>query len=169
MGMKMNNLINLRKGLILYIPVLSMLSALSVWTYKNILLDTIVSLGNMGPVVRITPGSPAVVYFLFVAIALIVGLVSKAMPCRENIVRILERVFNISIYIGVFIALTCLIIFAPLQYYAMPKLGYVRCNILKDHPSIYFTDWVRNPSWCVRGKSREWVMEQAQIAEGQDF
>jgi hypothetical protein len=45
----------------------------------------------------------------------------------------------------------------------MPKLGYTRCNILEDHPTIYFTDWVKNPDWCVRGKSREWVNEQAHL------
>jgi hypothetical protein len=43
-------------------------------------------------------------------------------------------------------------------------MGYERCNILQGHPSMYFTDWVSNPAWCVRGKSREWVNEQALLA-----
>ncbi|WP_280190302.1 hypothetical protein [Delftia sp. PS-11] len=47
----------------------------------------------------------------------------------------------------------------------MPKLGYTRCNILEGHPNMYFTDWVKNPDWCVRGKSREWVREQARLAK----
>ncbi len=61
--------------------------------------------------------------------------------------------------------ITCLLVITPLQYYAMPKLGYTRCNILEDHPTIYFTDWVKNPDWCVRGKSREWVNEQSRLSK----
>jgi len=60
--------------------------------------------------------------------------------------------------------ITCLLVVTPSQYYAMPKLGYTRC-ILEDHPTIYFTDWVKNPAWCVRGKRREWVKEQASLAQ----
>jgi hypothetical protein len=45
----------------------------------------------------------------------------------------------------------------------MPNLGYSLCNILKGHPNIHFTDWVKNPDWCVRGKSREWIKEQAKL------
>jgi hypothetical protein len=26
---------------------------------------------------------------------------------------------------------------------------------------MYFSDWVKKPEWCVRGKSREWVKDQA--------
>lgn len=59
----------------------------------------------------------------------------------------------------------CIFAITPFQYYAMPKLGYTRCNILENHPTIYFTDWVKNPAWCVRGKSREWVKEQAHLAQ----
>lgn len=59
----------------------------------------------------------------------------------------------------------CIFAITPFQYYAMPKLGYTRCNILENHPTIYFTDWVNNPDWCVRGKSREWVKEQARLAQ----
>lgn len=30
---------------------------------------------------------------------------------------------------------------------------------------MYFTDWVKNSEWCVRGKSREWVKEQGRLAQ----
>lgn len=29
---------------------------------------------------------------------------------------------------------------------------------------MYFTDWVKTPEWCVRGKTREWVKEQARLS-----
>lgn len=65
-----------------------------------------------------------------------------------------------------FLSLFMLIIGMPLAWFAqnqlMPKIGYTKCNILQDHPTIWFNDWVRNPAWCVAGKSREWIREQAQ-------
>ena len=80
----------------------------------------------------------------------------------------LQRQYSTKIIftLGISSALVSLIFITPLQYYAMPKLGYTRCNILEGHPTIYFTDWVKKPEWCVRGKSREWVMEQARLASG---
>lgn len=76
-----------------------------------------------------------------------------------------ERILAISVVTGGGIMLFCLLVVTPLQYYAMPRLGYTRCNILEGHPNIYFTDWVKTPEWCVRGKSREWVKEQARLAQ----
>lgn len=29
---------------------------------------------------------------------------------------------------------------------------------------MYFSDWVKNPEWCVRGKTREWVKKQARLS-----
>jgi hypothetical protein len=49
-----------------------------------------------------------------------------------------------------------------LPYRYMPELGYTMCKISPDKwgrggPSF----WVKNPDWCVKGKTREWVNEQA--------
>lgn len=90
-------------------------------------------------------------------------MIQKSMPCKERTLKIAERIFALSVFTGTGVVLLCSFVIAPLQYYAMPKLGYTRCNILEDHPTIYFTDWVKNPDWCVRGKSREWVNEQARL------
>jgi hypothetical protein len=95
----------------------------------------------------------------------IIFLVQKSIPCRSSILKISERIFKITTITGVVIMITCLLVITPLQYYAMPKLGYTRCNILEDNPTIYFTDWVKNPAWCERGKSPEWLKEQALPAQ----
>lgn len=87
----------------------------------------------------------------------------NSMQSKHN--KIPERFLATSIFAGIFLMLFCIFIITPLQHYAMPKLGYTRCNILKGHPNIYYSDWVKNPDWCVRGKSREWVKEQARLAQ----
>src|SRR5258708_8116230 len=85
--------------------------------------------------------------------------------CKKAAKNTRMLIFLSAIAVGVFIMFFCIFAITPFQYYSMPKLGYTRCNILEDHPTIYFTDWVKNPDWCVRGKSREWVNEQARLGK----
>jgi hypothetical protein len=42
----------------------------------------------------------------------------------------------------------------------MYMFGYSRCDAIEDDSF----NWIRNPEWCVRGKDRAWVLEQARIA-----
>jgi hypothetical protein len=42
----------------------------------------------------------------------------------------------------------------------MYMFGYSRCDAIEDASF----NWIRNPEWCVRGKDRAWVLEQARIA-----
>ena len=89
---------------------------------------------------------------------------TKIIPLYRRRYKNPNAYFLSAIAVGVFIMFFCIFAITPFQYYAMPKLGYTRCNILEDHPTIYFTDWVKNPEWCVRGKTREWVKEQARLS-----
>jgi hypothetical protein len=50
---------------------------------------------------------------------------------------------------------------AFLQHWLFPKYGYSYCNLLSGNPTVWFNDWVKNPEWCVRGKTHDWVREQA--------
>ena|SRR2546427_609551 len=163
--MEKNSLTEFRRSLIHGIPSLLLVSALSIWSIKYSFLNTIIDLKNSAPSVRITPSSLLVAYFPIMSITGIIFLVQKSIPCKSSILKISERIFTITTITGVVIMITCLLVITPLQYYAMPKLGYTRCNILEDHPTIYFTDWVKNPAWCVRGKSREWVNEQSRLSK----
>jgi hypothetical protein len=52
-----------------------------------------------------------------------------------------------------------------LQHGLLPKYGYHYCNLLSGNPTVWFNDWVKNPEWCVRGKTHEWVREQAAKAQ----
>jgi hypothetical protein len=52
-----------------------------------------------------------------------------------------------------------------LQHGLLPRYGYHYCNLLSGNPTVWFNDWVKNPEWCVRGKTHEWVREQAAKAQ----
>ncbi len=43
----------------------------------------------------------------------------------------------------------------------MPRIGYTQCHVLQGQPTLWFTDWIRDPALCVKGKSLDWVNEQA--------
>jgi hypothetical protein len=58
-----------------------------------------------------------------------------------------------------------LLLARPLQQHYMPKMGYFECGLLRGNPTLYSTDWIKNPAWCVKGKDRDWVFEQAKLAE----
>ena len=88
-----------------------------------------------------------------------------AIPCKISTIKLVDRILLWSGLFGIGLIIFCVLVITPLQSYSMPKLGYTPCNILEDHPTMYFTDWVKNPDWCVRGKSREWVREQARTAQ----
>lgn len=161
--MKTNNLTDIRRSLIYGIPSILFVLVFSIWNTENSFLKTIADLKNSAPSVRITPGDLVGVYFPIMGFTILVSVIQKAIPCKASTQIISERILAISVITGGGIMLFCLLVVTPFQYYAMPRLGYTRCNILEGHPNIYFSDWVKNPDWCVRGKSREWVNEQARL------
>ncbi len=163
--MKDRSLSLIRKSLIWSIPSFLLMLIISIWSIKYSLLETISDLRNLSPIIRITPSDLVALCAPIISISGITIMIQKAIPCKVGITKIPERFLATSIFAGIFLMLFCLFIITPLQHYAMPKLGYTRCNILKGHPNIYYSDWVKNPDWCVRGKSREWVKEQARLAQ----
>lgn len=163
----MGDLKSVRKMLVWGGPFSIGLFACGVWVLENNLLITVQDLWLQSAVVRITPGAPVAIYVVMISAIMAIGLVLKSIPCSYILMKIIDRGFCMVTVFGVALVAGCILVLTPLQYYAMPKLGYTRCNILQDHPSIYFTDWVKKPDWCVRGKSREWVREQARIVSQQ--
>jgi uncharacterized membrane protein len=151
----------IRKTLIWGIPLNVFIFILCIWYIKHAIFNDIKDLIELSATIRITPGAPVVAYFPVILAVGLISSLSKAIPCKTSILKVTERTFNATMLAGLMIMASCLALITPLQYYAMPKLGYTRCNILEGHPTIYFTDWVKNAEWCVRGKSREWVKDQA--------
>ncbi|WP_225613988.1 hypothetical protein [Delftia sp. DLF01] len=162
--MKDRSLSLIRKSLIWSIPSFLLMLIISIWSIKYSLLETIYDLRNLSPTIRITPSDLVALCAPIISASGITIMIQKAIPCKADITKIPERILKTSLFAGILLMLFCLFIITPLQHYAMPKLGYTRCNILKGHPNIYYSDWVKNPDWCVRGKSREWVKQQARLA-----
>jgi hypothetical protein len=107
----------------------------------------------------------AILFFSFFALLLsfiLVLLTLQAIPCDRWLTGLVELAF-------VWFLLACIplmLVLVPAMYLLpnryMPELGYTMCKISPDKwgrggPGF----WVKNPNWCVKGKTREWVNEQA--------
>lgn len=159
----MHDLKRIRGMIIWVIPFCIGLLLMGLWVLDVGLISAIEEISERSAVVRITPGAPLSIYIIIISIIVAIGSVLKAIPCGVSVAKIIDRIFCMSNIFGASLIVVCVFVLTPLQYYAMPKIGYVRCNILEDQPNMYFTDWVKKPEWCVRGKSREWVREQAAV------
>ena len=118
-------------------------------------------LARKAPVVRFTTFSVLTVFLAAIVALLTITLSAKAVPCNERLTGALMRVLNVLAFVSFGVMVVFALASAPLQRHYLPQLGYSTCNALKGNPSVWFTDWVRNPDWCVKGKSLEWVNEQA--------
>lgn len=80
------------------------------------------------------------------------------------ITKALDRLLIISGVIQIALLMTVLTMSTLIQDQVMPKLGYSNCALLQGNPTLWFTDWIKNPEWCVHGKDRQWVHGQAKAA-----
>ncbi|SFD72103.1 hypothetical protein SAMN04489710_105160 [Paracidovorax konjaci] len=78
----------------------------------------------------------------------------------EVAIRKFERAFTIAVRASGLVMLL-IPVTSLLQRLYMPSIGYTVCPVLQGSPTLWFTDWVRDPAWCVPGKSLDWVIEQA--------
>lgn len=124
------------------------------------LIPTFREIASLAPVVRIAPVSQMAPFMaLTFLVALVLGAM-RAIPCSDNSIKKFERFFIFALLLNVFVMLLIPVTSVAQRFY-MPFIGYSICTDLKDNPAMWFTDWVRNPDWCVKGKSRDWVNEQA--------
>lgn len=114
------------------------------------------------PAVRLSMAATSVFFALPLASIMLVLSVFKGIPIKWSGVDLLVRLLNINIFAAAAFMVIGVPMLTFLQYHYMPKLGYSKCNELQGHPTMWFNDWVKNPEWCVRGKDRAWVLEQAQ-------
>lgn len=121
---------------------------------RHALVPMVQDIMSRAPVVRITPGMhlmPCVVAFGSLAI---VVMVMRAIPCRDSLVKKFELAANLSVAAST-IALLLVPVVSFAQYYYMPSIGYIPCNALQGQPTRWFNDWVRDPAWCMKGKTPE--------------
>ncbi len=152
-----------RKTLIWGIPLYLALATGSILMVAYIMVPTIEGVAERAPVVRI---GPAVLVAPFVAAFCLLGVVvasMRAIPCSDRIIKPFERAFIATVLAGV-VAILLIPVTAALARSQMPSIGYTQCPVLQGQPTLWFTDWVRDPAWCVRGKSLDWVNEQAKLS-----
>ena len=131
-------------------------------------MDTLRGIATDAPMLRIYPLMIMMPTSFALVVVVYVGLLLAAIPIRLSIGKIIGRFVLFLIWFTFLLMLIGLIFGRPVQQYYFPKHGYTQCDQLHGNPTIWFTDWVRNPAWCVRGKDRSWVFEQARLSqEGQ--
>ena len=154
-----------RKLLVWNIPIIVFLmTPLFVWFIVIELLPTLNDMINGAAVLRIYAGSVMAPLVVITTIPLVATVVFKAIPVSD---ALFKKSVWLTTVLG-FSMVPCLIFAAviarPLQQYYFPKHGYTQCDQLHGNPTMWFTDWVKNPAWCVRGKDLSWVFEQARLA-----
>jgi Na+-driven multidrug efflux pump len=123
--------------------------------------NAIQDLLNDEPMVSIWPMSilaiPAAVMMI---VASVTGIV-RAIPV-ERAIATAQRISLWSGFLCIAVIVFALLFARPLQNYVMPKYGYQVCERTEVGATrLWFTDWVKNPKWCVPGKNLDWVREQA--------
>lgn len=156
----MNNIQEIRKFLPKMYAVFLATAVLCYLTSFGGFFEQWFGLYRRTPVVRFTTFSVLTVFLAMIVALLTVTLSAKAIPCGERLTGALMRLLNVLVFVSFGVMVVLMLVSTPLQRHYLPQLGYSTCNALKGNPSIWFTDWVRNPEWCVRGKSLEWVNEQ---------
>ncbi|WOI45855.1 hypothetical protein [Acidovorax sp. BLS4] len=156
----MHDLQQIRRTVMWGIPLSLGIAATCAWLFFAAFVPMVQGIGSKAMAVRIAPAAqlaPFVVVFCLLSI--VVGGM-RAVPCREDLVKRFERAFNIAAFAGI-AAMVLIPLTSVAQRFYMPSIGYEMCSELQGHPTMWFTDWVRDPAWCVKGKSLEWVNEQA--------
>lgn len=154
-----------RKILPLYVPAsLALLGALAFSVIPN-LLSTVNDLIAKAPVVRIGWADPLALVVFPLLLILLVSLVLKAIPAGSRFQPALVRSLLGLLIAGAVLLLVVLPAARFAQSRYMTELGYSSCNALQGNPTIWFQDWVRDPAWCVKGKTKKWVREQAASRE----
>jgi len=152
-----------RKGMLWGIPLFLAAIAGCLWMTTEIMVPTIVDIANLAPAVQISPSALIAPFGAGMLMLLLIVGGMRAIPLSERIVKPVEHAM-IIVMLGAFVGMWLVPITGIAQHFFMPSLGYYPCNILRGSPNKWSNDWVRDPVWCVKGKTVEWVNEQARSA-----
>ncbi|WP_208908446.1 hypothetical protein [Paracidovorax avenae] len=151
-----------RKAMRIGLPSIIIFLFLCCFVVVPELYRSISDLINSAPTVRVSMAATSVFFALPLALIMLLLSAFKGIPIKWRGVELLVNLLNINIFAAAVFIVIGVPMLTFLQYHYLPKLGYSKCNELQGHPTMWFNDWVKNPEWCVRGKDRAWVLEQAQ-------
>ncbi len=148
-----------------FLMIVSMaLAALSVFVFIDRAWIPLMAILDYQPSLRVTSGAfvaPLAALLFLVLFALALARLLRASAYADK-----AEVPLVWLCIATLIAVPVVSIGGSLlQHGLLPKYGYHYCNLLSGNPTVWFNDWVKNPEWCVRGKTHEWVREQAAKAQ----
>ena len=136
-------------------------SLVLIWiAMHEVLFKTLQDFRALAPAIRIYPGAVLGPFTIAVAVILIVAVPMKAIPVWKSFTDRMGSVLNVIALLGGIALIVVMPAISVSQHYFTPHFGYSQCTELQGNPTMWFTDWVRNPAWCVSGKTREWVAEQ---------
>ncbi|GKT21895.1 hypothetical protein [Acidovorax sp. SUPP3334] len=155
-------ILDLRKRLWLGIPAIFLMLGLAYLVGMPEIKTTVSDLMNQSATVRISVAVFGTFFLVPLLILVLIIVVLKCIPIRWGGMNFIVKLLNINIFAAAAFMIVGVPVLTFLQYHYMPQLGYSKCNILRGHPNMWFNDWVKNPEWCVQGKDRAWVLQQAQ-------
>ena len=113
------------------------------------------------PIVRIWPGSIIKYPLPVLLLAGIISGIFRAIPWPQAF-EYMQRVLVWLLWPFLATMAFAMIGVPPLSSYYMSTHGYHRCERFElGATRRWFTDWVKDPKWCVPGKGADWVKEQA--------
>ncbi len=155
----MHDIPALRRTMLWSTPLFIGISASCVWVTLHGVVQVFQGIAARAPVVRIAPAAQLAPFVAVVCIMAIVLGAMRVALCREAAIAKFERAFTIAVLASGLVMLL-IPVTSIAQHYYMPSIGYTPCHTLQGQPTRWFTDWVRDPAFCVKGKSPDWVNEQ---------
>jgi hypothetical protein len=162
--------LEIRKKLWWMLPFLVGLAAFSWWITVEFVVRDFGDLIDLAPGLRLEPIIFLTPLMGLIAVMLFALHVLKAIPYNGIWTKRLVGCLTTTVLLMFGLMILLGVTSSMLQNHYMPKLGYNKCLLLQGGGfSLSSTDWVKNPDWCVKGKTREWVNEQAalQASKGQ--
>ena len=161
---RLSNAREIRKKLWWMLPFIVVMTFFCWWGTIKFYAPEVKELFALAPSLRLAPVGwllPMIGVFLVPSGVL---AVLRAIPYNGPLTnRLSSLTASIIFLLGGLLLIVALA--SPLvQNYFLPKLGYTQCQLLEDGSfSLWSTDWVKNPDWCVKGKTRAWVNGQAKV------
>ncbi|WP_152034145.1 hypothetical protein [Paracidovorax avenae] len=152
----------LRKFLPIFLLLSALITAVCVFSIIPDIGETFNSISAKEPIIRVAVGYVLVMPVLPLMLVTSAVLVIKSIPYNGVILIYLIKILNCLVFASALFIIFIIPAATWYQYRYLESIGYSRCSEIQGRNTMWFNDWIRNPEWCVRGKDRAWVLEQAQ-------
>ena len=141
-----------------------LIAAAGCFGVMDVLQTDLPAIAQAAPVIRLSGGVVFVVLaFTCIPIGILMAVTGFLLLIDKPDWFIIFRdaIAERTLYVVLPLGLLAIVIQPVATRIIMPMHGYSICHGLKGGLSRYSSDWVRDPAWCVRNQSMEWVTETA--------